>query len=204
MSSSAIFIIGVVAVVLLAIFTYETIHGISHARVDGDAGARRSSEPDIEAASMRPLKILIATDGSPCSDRAVQSVAMRPWPAGTQLELISVIHTNVPFVPEPTLTGIAGYEQALEAERRDAPVRVERAERFLNGHSALPVATKVLEGEPGHAIVQEADRWQADLLVVGSHGYSPVKRALLGSVSRHVSNHAPCSVEIVRCPHEGP
>jgi hypothetical protein len=101
MSSSAIFVIGVVTVILLAIFTYETTHGISHARLGSYAGARHAGGSDIEAASMRPLKILLATDGSPCSDRAVQSVAIRPWGAGSQLELVSVIHTNVPFVPEP-------------------------------------------------------------------------------------------------------
>jgi len=199
MSGSAVFVIGVVTVILLAIFTYVTVYGISHIRV---GGAGRAGEPDIEAASMRPLKILLATDGSPCSDRALQSVAMRPWPGGSQVELMSVIHTNVPLVPEPTLMGVAGYEQALEADRQDAPVRVQRAERFLNAHSALPVAIKVLEGNPGHTIVQEAERWGADLVVLGSHGYGPVRRAVLGSVSKHVAVHAPCSVEIVRCPHE--
>jgi nucleotide-binding universal stress UspA family protein len=200
MTSSAIFVIVVVTVILLAIFTYMTIYGISHGRV-GRTG--RAGEADIETASMRPLKILLATDGSACSDRAVQSVTTRPWPGGSQVELVSVIHTNVPFVPEPTMMGVAGYEQALEADRQDAPVRVQRAQRFLNGHSALPVATRILEGNPGHVIIQEADRWKADLLIVGSHGYGPVKRAVLGSVSQHVAVHAPCSVEIVRCPHEG-
>ena len=66
--------------------------------------------------------------------RAVQSVAMRPWPRGSQVELVSVIHTNVLLVPEPTMMGVAGYEQALEADRQDAPVRVQRAERLLNRH----------------------------------------------------------------------
>jgi nucleotide-binding universal stress UspA family protein len=194
------FVIVVVTVVLLAIFTYVTIYGISHGRV---GRTDRAAEADIESASVRPMKILLATDGSECSDCAVHSVAMRPWPSGSQIELISVIHTNVPLVAEPTMMGVAGYEQALEADRQDAPVRVQRAERFLIGHSPLSVATRILEGNPGHMIVEEADRWKADLLVVGSHGYGLVKRALLGSVSQHVAVHARCSVEIVRCPHEG-
>lgn len=91
MSSSAISVIVVVTVILLAIFTYVTIYGISHGRVGRTA---KAGAADIETASMRPLKILLATDGSACSDRAVQSVAMRPWPGGDQVEIVSVIHTR--------------------------------------------------------------------------------------------------------------
>ena len=47
-------------------------------------------------------------------------------------------------------------------------------------------------------IVEEAERWGADLILVGSHGYGSVKRFMLGSVSQAVATHAPCSVEIVR------
>ena len=47
-------------------------------------------------------------------------------------------------------------------------------------------------------IVDEAKDWPADLIVVGSHGYSGVKRWLLGSVAQSVVSHAPCSVEVVR------
>jgi nucleotide-binding universal stress UspA family protein len=50
-------------------------------------------------------------------------------------------------------------------------------------------------------ILEEAERWQADLIVVGSHGFGPVKRRLLGSVSQAIALHAHYSVEIVRCPH---
>lgn len=52
--------------------------------------------------------------------------------------------------------GVAGYEQALEEDRLDAPVPVQKAARFLNSHSALPVATRILEGNPGHMIVDVA------------------------------------------------
>ena len=49
-------------------------------------------------------------------------------------------------------------------------------------------------------ILDEAERWGADLIVVGSHGRRGLKRLWLGSVSQAVVSQAKCSVEIVRCP----
>jgi nucleotide-binding universal stress UspA family protein len=47
-------------------------------------------------------------------------------------------------------------------------------------------------------IVEEASTWSADLIVMGSHGYTGLTRLLLGSVASYVVNHAPCSVEVAR------
>jgi nucleotide-binding universal stress UspA family protein len=60
------------------------------------------------------------------------------------------------------------------------------------------VANEVLRGGAAPAIVEAACEWDADLIVVGSHGYGFWSRALLGSVSNSVVHHAPCSVLIVR------
>jgi nucleotide-binding universal stress UspA family protein len=144
----------------------------------------------------------VATDGSPCSDRAVQSIAIRPWPPDSQIEVVSVISTRVPALPDPQLMIEAAHVDALDADRQRAPARVQRAERCLAGTPGVAVTSKVLEGSPEDVILEEAERWHADLVVVGSHGYGPVERRLLGSVSQAVVLHARCSVEIVRCPHE--
>jgi nucleotide-binding universal stress UspA family protein len=53
-------------------------------------------------------------------------------------------------------------------------------------------------GDARSCIVDEAKEWGADLIVVGSHGYTGLKRLLLGSVAQSVVTHAPCSVEVVR------
>jgi nucleotide-binding universal stress UspA family protein len=55
-------------------------------------------------------------------------------------------------------------------------------------------------GSPKEAILDEAERWGADLIVVGSHGYGAIQRLFLGSVSLAVATNALCSVEIVRMP----
>jgi nucleotide-binding universal stress UspA family protein len=197
-SSSAIFAIGVVTALLLAVFLYETIHGVTHAR----AGAHTARPSVPQPAAGRPLRLLIAIDGSPCSDLALQSVVARPWPAGSRVEIVSVVHARPPFVPELTLTGLAAHVYDLAADRRDAPVRLERARQFVASTSALAVSGKILEGDPAKVIVEEAAAWPADLIVVGTHGYGGGQRVLLGSVSQLVALHSPCSVEIVRCPHD--
>jgi len=58
--------------------------------------------------------------------------------------------------------------------------------------------TVVRQGDARSVIVDEAMEWSADLIVVGSHGYSGIKRWLLGSVAHSVVAHAPCSVQVVR------
>lgn len=65
----------------------------------------------------------------------------------------------------------------------------------------LQISTQVLEGSPEKLIIEEATRWPADLIVVGSHGHGPVQRLLLGSVAQAVALHAPCPVEIVHSQH---
>ena len=65
------------------------------------------------------------------------------------------------------------------------------------------LTTKVVKGSPKEAIVEEAEQWGADLIVMGSHGYGFWQRALLGSVSESVVHHAPCSVLVVPRP-DGP
>jgi nucleotide-binding universal stress UspA family protein len=147
------------------------------------------------------MRILLATDGSPCSDVAIRNVAARPWPPGSELEVVTVVHTSMPLIPDPTLTGVAMRWSSLDEDRHKARGRVQAAEQQLVGASDLTVTGTVLEGDPAHAIVEEAARWEADLVVVGAHGYGVVKRLALGSVSTKVASHAPCSVEIVRCPH---
>ena len=147
------------------------------------------------------MKILLATDGSKCSDMAVEQVAARPWPANTEVRLISVVEAPYAPSPEPWAISPEYYEKADEEARAQAQAALEKAAARLGGRAAQPlnVATEILRGSPKREIVEEAERWGADLIVVGSHGYRTWERMLLGSVSQAVALHAACSVEIVRC-----
>jgi nucleotide-binding universal stress UspA family protein len=92
-------------------------------------------------------------------------------------------------------------EQTLEL-RRDAPGLVEAASKMIrDADPGISVATKIIEGIPEDAIVEEARSWGADLIVLGSHGYGRMRRVVLGSVAGAVVAKAPCSVQVVRAKH---
>jgi nucleotide-binding universal stress UspA family protein len=65
----------------------------------------------------------------------------------------------------------------------------------------VSVTTKIIEGIPHDAIVEEAQEWGADLIMLGSHGHGRVRRVILGSVAGAVVAKAPCSVQVVRAKH---
>lgn len=142
------------------------------------------------------MKILLAVDGSAASDDAIDEVRSRPWPTPSTVRVLSVIQ---PFTPPATEVVLAS------ATLDDIRARqIEEAERFTKAAGeriaapALTVEAAVREGDPRTEIVDAADEWQADLIVVGSHGRTGLKRLVLGSVSQSVVAHAHCSVEVVR------
>jgi len=146
------------------------------------------------------MKILLATDGSDCSNAAVDSVAERPWPEGSQVKVISAM--ELPYMPT-TETWVLpdSYFKELEAagmEQAQGAVN-QAAQRIKStGANKLEVTTEIESGSAKDVILDEAESWGADLIVLGSHGYSGWQRFLLGSVSHAVATHAHCSVEIVR------
>ena len=150
------------------------------------------------------MKVLLAIDGSLHSETAVAEVARRPWPSGTEVEVLTVIHPLGPMLPDPAFVMAAIHvEQAAEL-RRHAPALVGAAsEQLRRSVPYVSVTTKIVEGPPKDLIVQEAQEWGADLIVVGSHGYGRIRSVVLGSVARAVVTDAPCSVLVARAKHSG-
>lgn len=147
------------------------------------------------------MRILLAIDGSPCSNFAVEEVCRRPWPAGSEVRLITVL-----LSPEPSLLGTAShhptaYDDFFKQQSGDALRFLDKAADSIRQSAPSLIVTRVLlEGRPKDIVLDEAERWGADLIVLGSHGRGIIKRLFLGSVSLAVVLNAPCSVEIVRCP----
>ena len=144
------------------------------------------------------MKILLPVDGSECSGEAVQELIRRPWPSGTQVEVLSVAQP-APEYPDTQLMGRSIHLESVERETKRAQENVDEAAASIRqGTPLVSVTTQVVEGSVKEEIVREATTWGADLIVMGSHGYGAAMRFLMGSVSLSVMLHAPCSVEIVR------
>ena len=150
----------------------------------------------------RGMKILLATDGSEFSKAAASSVAARPWPENSEVNVISaadpfgfsVEDERVP-VEEPIGESDARREVYVTREER----AVLEAKEIL-AYAGLKLTGEVVSGYPKAAIVDEAKVWGADLIVVGAHGRRGLERLLRGSVSEAVAMHAHCSVEVIRSP----
>lgn len=146
------------------------------------------------------MRVLLAVDGSPCSEAAVQEVAARPWPSNSEFRIVSAFQVPPVLTPE-TWTIQAEYYEELERVVREQTQKIVDAAsaklRLALAESAK-VSSYILPGSPQGVILEAAERWKADLIVVGSHGYGTWHRLVLGSVSQAVVLHAKCSVEVVR------
>lgn len=146
------------------------------------------------------MKILLAIDGSSCSDVAVRNVANKPWPVGSEVKILSVVEP-VPLPAIESWVPPENYIEALEIAGDDQGRRIvnKAAEQVREAQGdKLRVSTEIVRGHPKHAIIDEADSWGADLVLLGSHGYRGLTRLWLGSVSQAVASHAKCSVGIIR------
>jgi nucleotide-binding universal stress UspA family protein len=147
-------------------------------------------------------KILLATDGSEFSERAARSIAERPWPAGTEIEVMSVVELvlgSAQALLEPPYVD----SDQLERQRAEGMKRAQNAvatavEILSKTFPTVSESISVLLGGPKSVIIDEAGKWGADLIVVGSHGHRGIERFLLGGVSEGVALHASCSVEVIR------
>jgi nucleotide-binding universal stress UspA family protein len=147
-------------------------------------------------------KILLATDGSEFSERAARLIAERPWPTGTEIEVLSVVELHL-GTAQALLEPPYMDNQQLELQRQEAMKRAEDAvasavEILSKAFPKVSESISVLLDGPKAVIIDEADKWGADLIVVGSHGHRGIERFLLGSVSEGVAMHARCSVEVIR------
>jgi nucleotide-binding universal stress UspA family protein len=133
------------------------------------------------------MKLLLAVDASSASQTAISEVAARPWPAGSRVEVLTVIETCEPWTLSEIVQEVQSVSEKLVAD----------AVNQLRAHG-LQASAAVAQGDPKTVILEHAAKLGADLIVVGAHGMGAVERFLLGSVSRALLRHAHCSVEIVR------
>lgn len=148
------------------------------------------------------MKVLLATDGSEYSDRAARSIVERPWPANTEVRVLSTVElilSATRALLEPPFTDSEFIASARTEAMKRSQNAIARARQILSAPGLnISESISVLLDTPKKIILDEAAQWGADLIVLGSHGRHGVDRLLLGSVSEAVAMHAECSVEVIR------
>ncbi len=142
--------------------------------------------------------IVVGTDGSETAQEAVRQAVELAKLAGATLEVVSAY--------EP-VSGQRLKDEAIEAPRdlqwsinprEDVDATLSQVAAEARESGVETVRTFARQGDPADAILDVAEEFGIDLIVVGNKGMTGAKRFLLGSVPNKVSHHAPCSVLIIR------
>ena len=147
-------------------------------------------------------RILLATDGSAKSLEAAGALSLRPWRDQTELRVVSVVELILPptsTLVQPSDLTFPPDPEAFEQAKKSAQNAVSEAAKILSRIDPNPSEAILIVSEGAkNAILEEAKRWEANCIFLGSHGIRGLDRVLLGSVSEAVATHAHCSVEVVR------
>jgi nucleotide-binding universal stress UspA family protein len=157
------------------------------------------------------MKVLIAYDGSSYADAALDDLRRAGLPREGEALVVSV--GDVLVTPSSSIYDIDGI--ALTSRRVTSAIAqvhglasqvlgearglaTEASRRVQSDFPDWEVRAEVLAGTPSRQLIQKAERWKADLIVVGSQGRSVLGRLFLGSVSKKVAEEARCSVRVAR------
>ena len=149
-------------------------------------------------------RILVATDASAASSRALEMAAQIAEQYKADLLIIHVIRDmQIPFeikeIPELESDTIESFATARDEIMRKVAESVLRdAKQKAEKIGASKVQTTIGTGDPATSILDVAKRRKADMIVIGTRGLGKIKGQILGSVSRKVTNNAETSCLIVR------
>ena len=119
-----------------------------------------------------PVRVVVGFTNSPDAEVAVDAVASRVWPAGSEVRFVTALGTGMPA------------PAAVPADKLRA--------------AGLSTSTVIRPGKPGRVLLDEVEKWGADALFVGTRDIHGMQHLLHGSVASTVAAHAACSVEVVR------
>ena len=153
------------------------------------------------------MKILIGYDGSSCANAAIEDLRRAGLPSQSDALVVCVADGNIPLPDE--IMEEADSDQSWRSKLEGAEkLAHEAADKIASSFPRWRISAEGLWGSPAKILLETADWWHPDLIVVGSHGRSPVARLFLGSVSLELIHKATCSVRVTRTreafPRSGP
>jgi len=149
------------------------------------------------------MKIILATDGTKYGEAAGDMLAKLNLAERDSVKVITVVDMAFPLSIDIYGGYLPDTTELETAARENAAKVIDAAKTKLHGIFAgkgVDITSDILFGSPESRVVETAEEDNADLIVIGSHGYKQWERLLLGSVSSSVVHHAPCSVLVVRSP----
>lgn len=137
-------------------------------------------------------RIVVGVDGSDSSIKALHWAVRQAELTGATVEAV-----NSWEYPATTWASmVPGMPEDFDPQAMATVSLTEALEEALGAAGAAAVSKIVIIGNPAQTLLDRAQG--ADLLVVGARGHTGIKATLLGSVSLHVTQHAPCPVTVVR------
>lgn len=142
------------------------------------------------------MKVLIGVDDSPHSDAVIRCITRTAWPKTTRFLVLSVVAPVFNGHSEAAVATDAIARLMNEQETYHKEIAEHATARLKE--AGLTAEARMVVGDPRASLTDAARSERVDLIVVGSHGRTGIKKLLLGSVASHVVTHAPCSVLVVR------
>lgn len=141
-------------------------------------------------------KILVPVDGSPTSKRALQEALALGKVVGARLELVHIYEDIIYLVDK----GYINYEELQRTIRSCGEKILAEAESIVEA-AGMQAESRLIQASNervAQLLLTEAERWQAELIVIGTHGHTGISRLLLGSVAEGVIRAAPMPVLLIR------
>lgn len=145
-------------------------------------------------------KILVPVDGSPTSDLGLAEALKLARLAGSQLRLLHAVDMlSLSLTPEAGMLSSPTLFELLRESGQEILARAQ-AQATKAGIAADTVLQDRLAARVADVVVDEARRWGADLIVIGTHGRRGVGRLVMGSDAEQIARLAPVPVLLVRGP----
>ena len=144
------------------------------------------------------VRIVIGMDGSSDSYAALDEVASRTWPAGSEVRLVVVLDTVMFLTPDAAQPEVVKWFEVGNQSDFEQITKIFEAAADKLRKAGLRTSVILTKGNPKLVLVEQAEKWNAESLFVGAKGARGIDRLLLGSVSATAAANAHCSVEVVR------
>ncbi len=139
-------------------------------------------------------KILIAVDNSTCSEKAAKTGYEMATKFGAEIALLNIIEPT-PAVVNPDFTLAPVFMEMYDNSEENSHVLLKEMEnKYGNG---INTTYLTILDTASHGILQQAEQWGAELIVIGTHGRTGLYHFLMGSVAEHVARKSACPVLIV-------